>query len=317
MKTELSAYRADLSAYHHPDFRDWERERLERISGVTYSAGFRQDQSNVMLTNTHTRFDTLPRQELKGICLIVHANSGYDNIPVEFARNADFDIIVGNPIRAQAVASYVLSQIFLHYNPAPSSPVWQAGRQWVRKPMDSLTVLLLGFGHIGKIVHASLAPVVNEIIVHDPFLDMSVANLSQRLGQVDIVIPLMSLNPTSRGLISSEFLAALKQDFVLVNGARGGLVDQASLISMLRQRPGAFAYLDVFDTEPFAQAEFEDLSNVRLSSHVAGVFTGIDQKIIDFEAQVIGDYVSLTEEAFKNKYHSLVLRNRICEDFLI
>ena len=317
MKTEVNTYRADLSAYHHPDFREWERERLEGISGITYGAGFRQGQPNVILTDTHTRFDTLSELQVKEICLIVHANSGYDNIPVEFARNADFEIIVGNPIRAQAVASYVLSQIFLHYNPAPSSPVWQTGRQWVRKPMDSLTVLLLGYGHIGKIVHASLAPVVKEVIVQDPFLDMSVANLSQRLGQVDVVIPLMSLNPTSKGLISNEFLEALKDDFVLVNGARGGLLDQPSLIRTLRHRPGAFAYLDVFDTEPFAQGDFENLSNVRLSSHVAGVFTGIDQRIIDFEAQVIGDYMNLAAEPLKTKYQSLVLRNRICEDFLI
>jgi D-3-phosphoglycerate dehydrogenase len=313
----INACRMDLSTYHHADFRKWEKQRLESIPGLSYGKRISTQGQNILLSNTHTRFDELSVEELAHISLIIHANSGYDNIPVQLAHLPNFEIVVGNPIRARAVATYVLSQLFAHYNPAPHVKFWQEGRQWDRRPMDSLKVLLLGFGHIGKIVHESLSPLVQEIIVHDPFLKIEVEDLLLQLPDIDVVIPLMSLNPTSKGFVSSAFLRSLKDDFVLINGARGDLIDQESLISVLRENPAAKAYLDVFRKEPFECNEFDGLTNVKLSSHVAGVYTGIDQNILDFEERVVEDFVALKTASFREKYRSLMLRNRIHDDFLI
>jgi D-3-phosphoglycerate dehydrogenase len=313
----INACRMDLSAYHHADFRKWEKQRLESIPGLSYTDRISTRAENILLSNTHTRFDQFSDKELEHISLIIHANSGYDNIPVQLSRLPDFEIVVGNPIRAQAVATYVLSQLFAHFNSAPHAEFWQEGRQWDRRPMDSLKVLLLGFGHIGKIVYESLSPVVQEIIVHDPFLNIEVEDLQQQLPDIDVVIPLMSLNPTSKRFVSSSFLESLKQDFVLINGARGDLIDQESLITVLREQPAAWAYLDVFRKEPFGCDEFGGLANVKLSSHVAGVYTGIDQNILDFEERVIEDFVALEQVSFSEKYSDLILRNRIHENFLI
>lgn len=317
MSNMINACRLDLSAYHHADFKNWEKQRLESISGLSYAEHINTDTQNILLSNTHTRFDQLSDEELKHISLIIHANSGYDNIPVRLARVLDFEIVVGSPIRAGAVATYVLSQLFAHYNPSPHVEFWQAGRQWDRRPMDSLKILLLGFGHIGKIVYKSLSPVVKEIVVHDPFLKIEVEDLQQQLPDFDVVIPLMSLNPTSKGFVSSHFLRSLKDDFVLINGARGDLIDQESLIAVLREKPSAQAYLDVFRKEPFACNEFDGLDNVKLSSHVAGVYTGIDQNILDFEERIIEDFIALKPDSFSEKYSGLILRNRIYDDFLI
>jgi phosphoglycerate dehydrogenase-like enzyme len=146
---------------------------------------------------------------------------------------------------------------------------------------------------------------------------MEVSNLEQRVADVDVVIPLMSLNPTSTHFVAEPILSRLPDDFVLINGARGDLIDQACLIDTLRSRPRAHAYLDVFRDEPFDCREFEGLKTVKLSSHVAGVFSGIDEKIVDFEEQTIGDFVSLKRSEFRLKYESLLLRNRIFGDFLI
>jgi D-3-phosphoglycerate dehydrogenase len=317
MNKTHNAYRTDLSPYHHEAFRLWEAQELEALGNIHYGNDFQQGRSNILLTNTHTRFESFSEKQVNDICLIIHANSGYDNIPVDFARIPHFEIVVGNPIRAQAVATYVLTQIFSHYNSLPRSRSWHAGREWARRPMNSLKVLLLGFGHIGKIVFDSLSPVVDEILVHDPFIDKGQPDLTGRLSEVDVVIPLMSLNPTSRGMISETFLRSLKKDFVLINGARGGLVDQDSLIGILGEQPSAFAYLDVFQAEPFDEKEFSHLNNVKLSSHVAGVYTGIDRKIIDFEKQVVHDYLHLAGPAFRDRYRALILRNRIFTGFLL
>jgi len=307
----------DLSAYHHTEFRKWEKQRLESIPGLIYEGQINSNRANILLSTTHTKFDELVDQDLHHVALIVHANSGYDNIPVDFAQIPMFEIVVGNPIRAHAVATYVLSQLFSHFNPAPHVATWQEGRQWHRKPMNSLKILLLGLGHIGKIVYESLSPLVKEVVVHDPFLEIEVQDLQQQLPDIDVVIPLMSLNPVSRGFVSEQFLRSLKDDFVLINGARGDLIDQNSLLAVLREKPSATAYLDVFREEPFECGEFEGLGNAKLSSHVAGVYTGIDQDILTFEERIIRDFIAMERDRFSKTYSSLILRNRIHGDFLI
>ena len=115
----------DLSPYHHTDFSGWEQRAVEAITGLGYSQIISVDEQNILLTNTHTRFDELSDDLLAKVSLVIHANSGYDNIPLRIARLPNFEIVVGNPVRSQAVATYVLSQLLNHYNPSPHSLAWQ------------------------------------------------------------------------------------------------------------------------------------------------------------------------------------------------
>jgi D-3-phosphoglycerate dehydrogenase len=313
----VEVHRLGLSPYHGPGFLQDERRRLEAIPGVRYLERLQGESPAILVTNTGTRFDALPPHLLAGCRLLLHPNSGYDNLPLELVRRRDLDVVVGNPIRAQAVASCVVAWILQHFHASPHGPRWQGGRRWDRRPLDQIRVLILGYGHIGRIVARSLRPLVRDLAVHDPFRGRGLADLGEAAARCDVLVPLASLNPTSRHLVSEALLRRLPEDFVLVNAARGDLVDQAALIAVLRERPGACAYLDVFRDEPFDPEEFAGLPNVRLSSHVAGVFRGLDERILEFEARVVRDFLGLDRAGFRRAYGALLLRRRLRGDFLV
>ena len=137
------------------------------------------------------------------------------------------------------------------------------------------------------------------------------------LKGIDVVIPTCSLNKKNHSMINRDFLMKLNDDFLLINAARGGLVKTADLIAVLGERKKAFAVLDVFEKEPADFREFESIKNVKLSSHIAGVFAEIDNATVSFEANVIVDFQNLEESDFREKYKNMLLKNRLREDFLI
>ena len=111
----------------------------------------------------------------------------------------------------------------------------------------------------------------------------------------------------------------LNEDFLFINAARGALVKTEDLLSMLSTRPDAFAVLDVFENEP---ANFHDLlmksKNLKLSSHIAGVYKNIDYFTAEFEAKVISNFLRLESSEFEKFYKIMNLKNRLIEnEFLI
>ena len=84
----------------------------------------------------------------------------------------------------------------------------------------------------------------------------------------------MPLTPETRGLIDRDALAGMRAGAILINAARGGIVDEAALIEALRSGHLSGAALDVFETEPLdagSGARFADLPNLLLTPHVAGL----------------------------------------------
>lgn len=309
--------RLNISPYQSSNFTSQEGSLFE-------SLGFRYqfesaDNANILISNTHTEFEKLSAETLEKCELIIHPNSGYDNISLEFVekmKEAGVPILSGNSIRANAVATYILSSFFEYFANVPAKKSWQDGRSWPRVKMEEMNILILGQGHIGTKVEQSLRPVVGEVHVFDPFKnklkkDFNIEN--EILAKADVIIPACGLNATSEKIINADFFEELKEDVLIINGARGKLIDQSALIKFLKANPKSFAYLDVFEKEPCDFAIFEGLENVALTSHIAGVFVSIDQTILDFEKEVITDFKELSRDEFESKYQSLILHNKIKE----
>ncbi|HEX4816523.1 MAG TPA: NAD(P)-dependent oxidoreductase [Nonomuraea sp.] len=102
-----------------------------------------------------------------------------------------------------------------------------------------------------------------------PRTDPAFAELPELLAASDVVVVVIALSDRTRGLIDP---ARMKRGALLVNAARGGVVDQAALVAALRDGHLSGAALDVFETEPLPAGDpLRDLPNVLLSPHVAGV----------------------------------------------
>lgn len=312
--SNLSVKRISTSPYFSPEFEKLEKNKIETVAGAKMLPANSEQLADILITNTHTNISTISEAQLRACKLLIHPNSGYDNLPAEFIKEASFPVIIGNPIRAHAVSNYILSALYTHYSPIPFDHSWNPSRKWPRKLLTELSILILGSGHIGNLLKSSLASSVASIQVYDPHLGHN----ELKLKGVDVVIPACSLNQANKHMINQEFLLQLNEDFLLINAARGGLVHTEDLLKVLAKRPRAHAILDVFEKEPADLSVFGQRDNIRVSSHVAGVYENIDATTAKFEAEVISDFQMLDHSDFEKKYKTLILKNRLSPDgFLI
>jgi D-3-phosphoglycerate dehydrogenase len=151
-------------------------------------------------------------------------------------------------------------------------------RQHIGGNLSGRTVGIVGCGHVGKdlalLLRAFECPIlVNDIRDFPEFYaahGIDAVDLETLLRRSDIVTLHVPLNDSTRGLIDAQRLAMLKPTAVLINTARGGLVDEAALKHMLRERRLAAAAFDVFAQEPPTDQELLALPNFLATPHIGG-----------------------------------------------
>ena len=181
-----------------------------------------------------------------------------------------------------AVAEWITAVILAQVRQLPRFMAAQQAGTWapVRSvPLAGQTVLIVGYGSIGEAVERKLAPfdVTTERIARRPRPGvpgvMSMDDLPEALPRADIVILLVPVTPATSGLVDARFLAQLHDGALLVNAARGSIVDTAALLAELvsgRLR----AALDVTDPEPLPEGHpLWSAPGLLLTPHVAGAMT--------------------------------------------
>ena len=146
------------------------------------------------------------------------------------------------------------------------------------RTLRDLTVGLVGFGRIGREVAARLQPFHCRVLVHDPAVtDEAVQKSgchSARMDQLFAESDLISLHcpsmPQTRGMINRDSLSAMKQGAILINVARGDLIDSDALCEALLKKHLSAAALDVFTPEPIpSDHPLLQMENVIFASHIA------------------------------------------------
>ncbi|MDH3753397.1 MAG: hydroxyacid dehydrogenase [Acidimicrobiia bacterium] len=155
------------------------------------------------------------------------------------------------------------------------SPTWD---RWDARELTRSTVGIVGASNVGRHVIELLAPFETTILVADPFLGDDDADalgverveLDELIDRSDVVSLHCPENEQTRHLLNADMLARLRDGALLVNTARGGLVDEAALIDEL-STGRIFAFLDVTDPEPPAlDSPLRRLDNVVVTPHIAG-----------------------------------------------
>ena len=152
----------------------------------------------------------------------------------------------------------------------------------IGREMAGKVLGLIGFGSIGRETARCAAALGMAVVAHDPFVApddpaWEFANplaLNELLTQADAVSLHVPLTPGTRHLIGVAQIALMKPGSVLVNAARGGVLDEAALAEGLRGGQVGGAALDVFETEPLtaaAAARFAGIANLILTPHIAGL----------------------------------------------
>jgi D-3-phosphoglycerate dehydrogenase len=144
--------------------------------------------------------------------------------------------------------------------------------------LGTMTLGLLGFGNIARMVADRAKPFGFTIIAHDPFIPQEVADgmgvklvsIEDLFKQSDVLSVHTFLNKDTRGLVSAKLIGLMKPDAYIVNTARGPIIDEKALIAALQANKIAGAGLDVMEVEPLpADSPLNQLDNVTLAPHLA------------------------------------------------
>lgn len=316
----VQVFRTSASSYQNSGFITGEQKILEKITGVRYIKSLKEMDPQVpfiLITNSHTDMAEIPEMILENTVLIIHPNSGFDNISKSFVQKSSIPFILGNPIRSHAVVEYIMSAIFKEITPVPNHSHWDESRTWNRKLLRNQTVLLLGHGHIGKVLKESLTPLTREVRCFDPN-DRSegVENTwnSEISRDCNILIVAANSHENNTNLVNEDLLSKVASDCLIINTARGSLLDEEALERFLQKNKLAKCYLDVFKSEPYAPGHMNGLSNLNKTSHIAGVFQKLNHDIISFEFLIIDDFIKSIDQGdqsiFLNNYKECLLTEK-------
>lgn len=226
-------------------------------------------------------FDATPKAAMLATKLkwLNTLGAGVDTFPLAVLAERGVTFTNGAGLNAIPIAEYVVMGMLTVAKGWREVVHAQDRREWLgaspgTQELFGSSALIIGAGGIGSRVAELLRPwgVAVTTVRRNPGAgDIGMDEWRGRLGEFDWVIVLVPSTPDTAGLIGGAELAAMKRSAVLLNFARGSVVDQPALIEALRARRIAAAFLDVTSPEPLpADHELWSLENCHISMHLSG-----------------------------------------------
>lgn len=214
--------------------------------------------------------------QANGLAVISRCGVGLDNVDQAAASECDISVLSTPDAPVDAVVEMTLALILATLRQIPAADQQVRDGKWPRlkgRLLKSKTVGILGLGRIGTRVASLCAAFGAHIIAHDPVTAGTAAEverveLHELLARADIVSLHMPYSAATHHVINNENLAAMKPGAILINTARGSLVDETALLAALQSGQLSAAGLDVFETEPYT-GPLQGLSQVVLTPHLA------------------------------------------------
>lgn len=238
--------------------------------------------------------------------IVAKNGAGVDSVDIEAARAQGVAVAVALAANAPAVAEHALALMLALVRQLPQldrqvrAGGWTGswpGSHWQGRDFRGSTVGIVGYGAIGRATAQLAAALGAKVLVLRPAGQADgfgcEPDLHRLLPQVDILSLHCPLTERTRGLIGAPELALLRPGSLLVNTARGPVVDEAALLAALASGHLAGAGLDTFDTEPLPQGHpLARLPQVLLTPHVAGVTRQAALRVATLTAANIVDHLA-------------------------
>ncbi|MFW5488485.1 MAG: C-terminal binding protein [Desulfovibrio sp.] len=241
------------------------------------------DQYDVFI-NTYVQLTERSMSKMKPGAAIIRYGVGVDNVNLDHARKCGVHVCNIPDYGLVSVAEYTLSAItglfrkLQFFDAKVRRSDWSYDDCGPLRNFDQCTVGLMGFGGIARTLARYLRAVGFTVIVHDPFVPADAvkeqgctpASFEEVLAQADLISLHMPLTDTTRHLMNSETMAAMKDGAYLVNTARGPLVNGEDLAVALSSGKLGAAVLDVTEQEPLPlDSPLFSAPNLTLTPHVA------------------------------------------------
>jgi len=210
--------------------------------------------------------------------VIARAGVGLDNIDIKAADAAGVVVVAGLGANAVSVGELTLGLALALLRNIPTHDEATRAGGWIRTPgreLSGLTWGLLGCGATGLATAQLLQGFGCPILGFDPYAKnlsgVELTTFEDVLKRSDVVSIHMPSTPETNGVINAQTLALMKPEAIIVNVGRGEVINEVDLMTALKAKKIAGAALDVRAQEPPVVGDMENISNLILTPHVAGI----------------------------------------------
>ncbi len=265
------------------------RDALSRYDGV--------------IIRSSTTLDRAALEHADRLRVIGRAGVGVDNIDVQAATEKGIAVFNAPSGNTTSAAELTLALILAAMRKVAAADRSMRGGEWARKrfrgaELHGKTLALIGAGRIGGEVARRARAFAMNVIAYDPFLQeararqlgIEMVSLQDALTRGDVISLHVPLTDSTAGLIGADEIALMKPSAVLVNAARGGVLDETALADALGDRRIAGAALDVYASEPLpANHPLRALDDVVLTPHIGAATLEAQHNVAYEVAEAVRD----------------------------
>lgn len=250
----------------------------ERIPLLQYKNDIPIEQIDGIVCNfffQHNPVDILPN-----LSFVQLTSVGLDRVPVEYLKRKGVEIYNAGKIYAIPMAEWVVGKILEIYKYSSFFSYFQRENQWHKnrdiKELYGAKAVLLGFGNVGQEIAKRLHSFGVEITAVDVVEDVTglsdkwyhISDIKEAVASGDIIILCLPLTHSTYHIINDQILDVMKENSVLINVARGALIDEERLVFHLARGKFMGVALDVFEEEPlYVNHPFWSIERVIVTPH--------------------------------------------------
>lgn len=214
-------------------------------------------------------------------------SAGFDRVPMDKIKAKGIELYNAHGVYSIPMAEWAIFRVLEHYKKGWFFKKEQDTGCWTKhrglREIARTKVAVVGAGNVGQEVAKRFQAFGAQTVGFDIHTNKTIGfdhmalieTLSESINRFDIIIITAPLLPSTQGLISYEILSVMKENAMLVNIARGELIDEQAMIKVLTERKDLFASLDVFEIEPLPKhSPLWKLENVAISPHNSFVSDG-------------------------------------------
>jgi len=238
-------------------------------------------EADALLVRSATTVDAEVLAAAPKLKIVARAGVGLDNVDVDAATERGVLVVNAPTSNIHSAAEHAMALLLAAARQIPAADASLRAHAWKRSSFSGTEILgktagIVGLGRIGQLVAQRLAAFGAHLVAYDPYVSASRAaqlgiellSLDDLLARADFISVHLPKTPETAGLIDKEALAKTKPGVIIVNAARGGLVDEAALADAISSGHVRGAGIDVFAKEPCTESPLFELPQVVVTPHL-------------------------------------------------
>ena len=244
--------------------------------------------ADYILAGGRTKLTSTVLDKAKNLKMIQRSGVGLDSLDLDSIKAKGIPLYVNQGVNAQSVAEHTLMMILACMKKMPlinsktKNGIWRKQEQGLQTfELKGKTVGIIGMGHIARALVSLLKPFHVNLLYNSRSRadgafeienNLRFVTMDELLQNADVVTVHCALTPQTRNLINADTIQKMKEGSILINTARGGIVNTQALADALLSGKLSFAAIDVHEQEPLPDDYIlKNIENVILTPHIAGV----------------------------------------------